>query len=85
MPKQECISVALEALTRRNPMRALPPLSYETYAAEAFSLAALHAQGRLSAKSSTAVFRFWNPYLQPAFEEIADLTEEIRDKLDQIV
>ncbi len=66
-------------------MRALPPLSYETYAAEAFSLAALHAQGRLSAKSSTAVFRFWNPYLQPAFEEIADLTEEIRDKLDQIV
>ena len=77
MPSEANISTTLELITEHNPTRALPPIAHDTYAAEAFSLAALHEQKRLTHRSAAAVFRFWNPYIKPDTGDLKDLVKDI--------
>lgn len=83
MPTQEAISTTLQLLNQYNPCRVMPPLSHDQYAAEAFSFAALHEQGRLSLASATLVLRFWYPHINhtktPGLDELlGDITAHLQ-------
>lgn len=85
MPSETAITLTLDLLNKHNPCKIAATLSPDSYAAEAYSFAALHEHHHLTPARAAAVLRFWHPHINiTKIETLPTLLDEITQHLDEL-